>query len=551
MSLRHRSLQIDSTLSPTVASFKVLSTSPSKSLAPTGSKTHKVLLSRSQDILLSYLSTHDSNPDSTSYNLPSLAASKVLTVLAEADAQLDARTLAVVMRSYLRCGDGEGALNAFRACTGLTSNATLPGSNEVNEGGESFVWYGKDRETHRIADNVYGFDLNTGTEVMRAHAMGGGFKEAVKVLREMLKWKENGGIKVDGYAWNVCLSACRSEVDYKGAKKLFEAMPEEAKGRATYNTMLRVVCDYGDMEEARGMMEGMKRGGRKERLLDGVGVTTVMKGWIDRGELEEAMSLFSEANFYGIKNDVTAYNTVLRGLLKTRDFERAEALMERMEGEGVKPDYMTYSYLMKGMVDFKKYADAMKVFDDALATDIKVVRNVGIYTTAITAAARSRQLDKAMGYVGKMKLEGLKPNVKVLTSLVNACVMCGKPEVGIEVWESIKTGVTGEVDSRAKLTAVRAMVMMRRWDDAMEVLGGGKSGGKGFKGNEIMEGYEGVILGMAGEGEWGRAEGAVREMLKYGFVPSGKCMIGIMRGCNIHRDKGGGNEEVRGRREGN
>ena len=108
---------IDDTLKQTVKSFKVLS--EGSSLAPTGSKTHKILLSRSRSILANYVSNHVSNKDSKDYMLPSLAASKVLTVLAEADAQLDAGTLKQVMEAYLRCRDSEGAINAFTASTGL------------------------------------------------------------------------------------------------------------------------------------------------------------------------------------------------------------------------------------------------------------------------------------------------------------------------------------------------------------------------------------------------------------------------------------------------
>lgn len=45
----------------------------------------------------------------------------------------------------------------------------------------------------------------------------------------MLMWKENGGIKVDGVAWNIALSAARGREDGKGAIKLFDAMPDEEK----------------------------------------------------------------------------------------------------------------------------------------------------------------------------------------------------------------------------------------------------------------------------------------------------------------------------------
>jgi pentatricopeptide repeat protein len=109
----------------------------------------------------------------------------------------------------------------------------------------SFVWYGKDGSTHSIAANVYAFDLGSGTCLLRAFSMSGDFMGAVKVLKDMLMWKEKGGIKFDGMAWKV----------------------------------------------AKEIMEDMKRGG-KGRLLDKVAVTTIINGLVSKGKVKEAMGVF-------------------------------------------------------------------------------------------------------------------------------------------------------------------------------------------------------------------------------------------------------------------
>ena len=61
-----------------------------------------------------------------------------------------------------------------------------------------------------------------------------------------------------------------------------------------------------------------------------------------------------------------------------------------------------------------------------------------------------------------------------------------------------------------------------------------------------MEGYEQVLKGLTGAGESDRAREGLGAMLRYGFVPSRKIMIGTMRGCNVFRYTGGSNEDVLG-----
>ena len=103
---------------------------------------------------------------------------------------------------------------------------------------------------------------------------------------------------------------------------------------------------------------------------------------------------------------------------------------------------------MNGLLSSKKYSECLSVFESALDSN-NATRSVSLFTTAITAAARTRQFDKAMGLIGKMKMEELRPNVKTLTTLINACTTSDRGDVAIEVWKSTLEKHS-EVDGRAR-----------------------------------------------------------------------------------------------------
>ena len=528
---------INEALSSTVESFRTFTTTtPTSLLAPTGSKTHKMLLSRSAEILRNYLTNRDFNADSKDHNLPALAAGKVLSVLAEADAQLDAATLAVIMNSYLACRDATGAMNAFEACTGLSNRGM---SVDLTN---SFVWYGKD-STHRINPNVYAFDLRTGTSLLSAHALVGDFRSAVKVLKEMLQWEGNGGMDVDSCAWNACLSAAKSKEDYELARKLFTAMPDSKKTVITLNTMLSLHSRNKKLESAVKLLNKMKA----RRVLDKVSMTTMMKAYIDNNQVDKALEIFRQCDKFGIKHDATMYNTMIRGLVSMRDWDTTNEFTGQMTEENIAPNFMTYSFLMNGLMDAKKYSETIAVFETGMESPGDATSNVGLYTTAITAAARTKEFDKAIGYIGKMKLENLQPNVKTLTSLMNACISCGKGDVALDVYQTMKNG-DDIVDGRATFTALRAYLQQNMWSEAFSILeaaseANAKAGGV-FTGKELMEAYDLSLFSLTSAGEFDKSLECLSLVLRRGFVPSNQMMIGFMRGCNVVRNGGGTEHET-------
>ena len=345
----------------------------------------------------------------------------------------------------------------------------------------------------------------------------------------ILSFRSVCSLQVDSYAWNVALSAARTEEDYRGAMKLYETIPVDMKTQATYNTMLSLHARHGGYEAAEDLFKSMKLAQR----VDKISITAIMKARVARRDFEGAKEAFDKAAKIGPK-DVRLYNTLLLGLVKNNEWEAVYDTTSSMADDGVEPDAITYSYVMSGLLSSKKYAECLSVFEAAMSVNNNATRSVGLFTTAITAAARTRQFDRAMGLVGKMKMEGLKPNVKTLTSLINACTASGRGDVALEVW---KSGLASnpKVDGRARLAVLRAMTKQREWDDALILLSDGGDGNDKaiFTGRELMEGYDELMFSEIAAGEYMRATETLEQFLGRGFIPSNAIMFTFIRAMNV------------------
>ncbi|GMH88833.1 hypothetical protein TrST_g3645 [Triparma strigata] len=522
-------------LSTTAQSFKELSSESASKTAATGSATHKLLLTRSCDIIKNYVKEHIPNADNKDFLLPARAADSVLTVLAEADAQLDSITLATVMGAYLVSRESSSVARAFEAATGVSASGRTTTTEQTH------VWFGKDGKTHRVAPNIYAVDLQTGTALLRAHALAGDFKSAVRVLKLLLSWSENGGIKVDSYAWNVALSAARTASDYLGALKLYETIPAKMRTQATYNTMLSLHARNRDYEEAEKLFQTM----RSSERVDSIAVTAIMKSRADARDLEGVTEIFEWAKAQNFNIDLQMYNTLLLAFVKNGEWQGVNDVTEAMSLQNIEPDAITYSYLMNGLLNSKKYGECLSVFESALDVK-KAVSSVSLFTTAITAAARTKQFDKAMGLVGKMKMEGLRPNVKTLTSLVNACTLSSRGDIALEVWKATLEK-SEDVDGRARLAVLRACCQQSKWDDALALL---ESGGDGqhphiFKGKELMEGYDALMFAAISMKEFDVAIKVLEQFLGLGFIPSNAIMVTFIRSMNIANRSGVSSDSVK------
>ncbi|KAE8690694.1 Pentatricopeptide repeat-containing protein [Hibiscus syriacus] len=96
-----------------------------------------------------------------------------------------------------------------------------------------------------------------------------------------------------------------------------------------------------------------------------------LRSCIDSGSIEDALYLFEEMNH----SDTFTWNIVIKGLVQKGLFDEAISYFHRMEFEGVRPDKFTYPFVLKACAGLLSFKEGSKVH----AKLIKVGLDLDVY----------------------------------------------------------------------------------------------------------------------------------------------------------------------------
>ena len=463
------------------------------------SKENKLLLSRCCDVLQRYISVYDATAEKTT-GVPALVADRVMESLADASASLDAKTLSLVMNSYITCNNPKKAIEAFEAAVGLAADGS---SYQTDD----FIIKGKKLKSQIVADDE-ALNLFTASMLLRAHAKLGNFQNARRVLasiegdnmviNEVSSFRWPGKIKTDTKCYNAVLDACSKigkEAGLEMALELYQSMAEPVpvptrrpkKTLVTYNIMIAAYARSGLREEAFEVFLSLREAGIK---ADKFTVTSLIKAAVEDGDVEGARVLLNEMDKNGIKADVVAYNTIIQHLCLNMRLRDAQQFVVQMEENGISPNGKTYGLLMNGLLKSKKASACLTLFESACADSrtVSLTENVKLYTTAITAAATLGDIERATDLLSRMTFAGVKPNIKTLTVLMGGCISAGIPERAIEVYKKIE-----RPDGYAMNLAVRAYCNSIDFTAAFDLLKKENDGKHVMSKKEVVTGYNFLI----------------------------------------------------------
>ncbi|KHN06169.1 Pentatricopeptide repeat-containing protein, mitochondrial [Glycine soja] len=114
----------------------------------------------------------------------------------------------------------------------------------------------------------------------------------------------------------------------------------------TYNTLLQGYCREGKVEEARLLLDEMKRRGIKPDLIS---YNTLISGYSKRGDMKDAFGVRDEMMTTGFDPTILTYDALIQGLCKNREGEHAEELLKEMVSKGIPPDDSTYLSIIEAM----------------------------------------------------------------------------------------------------------------------------------------------------------------------------------------------------------
>ena len=484
------------------------------------------LLKQCRDVLKRYWS--ESKTDFVGkHEIPVLVADKVIDAIASASTSFDAVTLSMVMNAYLSCNKADGAIRIFQAATGFRAD----GSNGVIE----TVITGKEKGELLASEGA--LNLYTASSVMRAFAMKGDLSSAKRVLaalegqtgfvvdhKQVATWPGtgvNGSIKPDTICYNTALAAAAAAEDgMSDLLSLFTSMSDSvrqeggrpAKDLVSYNTVIAALDNAGRSDEAFEVFNAMKQAGIKP---DKFTFTSLIKSCELPIDMQE---LLYDMKDKGVKPDIVTYNTMIRTLCDRLQWYEAKEMITDMESSGVDPNSMTYGFLMTGLVKAGKYTACLSLFESACADyrTLPLTENLHLYTTAISAAASLQNYEKAFDLVDRMKVAGVRPNIKTMSALMGACLSSDMTSLAVEVYKKIE-----EPDAIAMCKGLQAMCHEGQFEEVSSALHHQwRTRGSVMSGKQIMQGYTHLMRQTLEQGDLTFARTAFLQFLQMGFIPS-------------------------------
>jgi pentatricopeptide repeat protein len=537
------------------------STAEAAALSTSGTATDTELLERCRDVIKRY--TTDQKYVNK-FSLPGVVADKVVNALASAGTRVDPYTLSMIQTAYLSCRQPEKAILLFEEAVGLradgSSGELVNAQSSARINGESNPFIGNGGR--RLVPNLDALDVFTVSALLKAQAMRGDLSAVKRVLAalegrsgetvdgmEVAWWPgtgSDGDLRPNNRCYNIVMSAAADSGGEAGlalALDIFGKLSDPVTGNirvegpamtlekdaVSYNTVIKTLTNYGRYDEAIEVFYQMKRSGI---MPDKYSYTSLVKAVLAKDTIEEFLY---DMRDQGVAPDTMTFNTIIRCLCEQRKMAAARRVVSMMEDSGVSPDSWTYGYLMSGLTENGNPSAALTLFETACSDSrtVGVTENVFLYTTAMTAAAKIGDYARALELLSRMKVLGIKPNLKTMTTLLGACLAAGKPDLAVDIYRRIPSP-----DPYAVSQGLAALAEAGRVDEALLMLADRGSVAGKLQGKKLNRVYEVMMKKTIDSGDYDIARKVVESLLAKGNIPSKAIFQTIFHGMGLLVTKG-------------
>lgn len=502
------------------------------------------LIKRCREVLKRYSGKDVATRNTAFQQMSALVADKVVDALASVSSTIDSVTLSMIMNAYLSSNEVKSAIRIFEAATGFSGDGSSNLAKEVLSG----------KGGGQIVPSESALNLFTGTALMQAHAKIGDYNSVLRVLAalegrsgvvdddgvlESAPWPWTGvygSIQPDTVCYNVAIAAAEKlggSAALLKALDLFDRMSDSkikksgpVKNEVTYNTLISALCNAGQTEQAFGLFEQMRRAGLRP---DKFTYTSLIKVCLKEGDIQELLYDMREC---GVQPDVVTYNTVIKSLCDKRQLTQATRVVTGMEARGIAPDSRTYGSLMNGLLHAGKPSSCLTLFESACSNSrtASLTENVHLYTTAITAASVLGDHERALDLVSRMSANGVKPNLKTLTSVMGACLASGEPTLAAQLYRKIE-----KPDGYAMRQGIRALCASGDLSSAAGMIESQRRGMRLLSGQQMMMSYKNILQASLAQKDYSMARRMFSDLLEKGYIPNKSILFSIIDVLDLNR----------------
>eukprot|EP01018_Ginkgo_biloba_P003036 Gb_26695 [translate_table: standard] len=271
-------------------------------------------------------------------------------------------------------------------------------------------------------DKMHIQDLVSWNAMIAGYAQAGHAAEAMKIFDQILQL----GMKPNQSTLSSVLKSCSGLATPEECRQVHSYIIKTGTESDIFmgNALVDAYCKCGGIETARKVFDQMS-----ER--DVVSCTSLIAGYAQSGQGEEALDLSWKMQCEGIKPDQFAFSSALNACASLSALEQGKQFHVHVFKAGFESDVFAGNALVNMYAKCGSIEDAHQAFDNILE------RDVVSWTAIIAGCAHHGQGIAALKLFEQMLKVGMKPNHITFVSVMSACNHAGLVDEGRLHFESM------------------------------------------------------------------------------------------------------------------
>uniref|UniRef100_A0ACD6AMF0 Uncharacterized protein n=1 Tax=Avena sativa TaxID=4498 RepID=A0ACD6AMF0_AVESA len=200
----------------------------------------------------------------------------------------------------------------------------------------------------------------------------------------------------------------------------------------SYNTVVKMACDIGELRAAYRIMQEMEKEGVRPDVIT---YTTLMAAFYKSGQREVGDGLWNLMRLRGCMPTLASYNVRIQFLINRRRGWQANDLVRKMYAAGIGPDEITYNLVIKVFFLMGEHEMAQTVFGAMHGRGCKP--NDRIYQTMVHYLCKRREFNLAFRLCKDSMEKNWFPSVDTIHHLLKGLMAIRKDRNAREIMKLV------------------------------------------------------------------------------------------------------------------
>ncbi|XP_057848839.2 pentatricopeptide repeat-containing protein At4g02750 [Cryptomeria japonica] len=266
-------------------------------------------------------------------------------------------------------------------------------------------------DARQVFDEMPERNSGSWNAIISGYARQGNCEEALLLFRRM----QTEGIEPHPFIMTSILSVCGRLSAMQNGKEIHSYVVRsgfEEEDVFVGSCLVDMYAKCGNVEDARNVFDKMHQ-------RNVVSWNTMIAGYVQIEDLDEASKLFDEMEIIGLKRNAVTWNSIIAGYARNGQGAEVLELFGQMKLAGICPDSVTWNAMITGCAQSGKGNEALELFRQMQLAGLNP--NVVSWNSLITGCVQNGCNVNALELLHQMQLTGIKPNSITIVSSLTAC----------------------------------------------------------------------------------------------------------------------------------